>query len=144
MPNDATEGSQVNIWISALGVISVIFTVFVGPVAIEWVKGKIAQRTGRPVAGEAKGLNSPIDVNAPGITGYGLESMLGQMQEVLRRLAVAEGKLDSANDEIRQLKQNEAYHDYRYQQALTWGSTAEGIPPRTVPDFLKSFNQGPV
>lgn len=139
MPNEV-GGTTVSIWIAVIGVISLLISAVLAPIAIESVKARIARRSGTPTTPPTSlGLNGVIDPTAPGVTGFSLEDMLKQMTSMQRRLDEVEVKNGELEAKVIKQQQTADYHVFVYRQAIEWGVHAVGDPPRPVPDFLKAF-----
>jgi hypothetical protein len=131
-----------NIWLSVLGIVSLIITVIIGPAVLEWVKARIARRSGAQVpVPVAPGLNSPLDHTAPGVTGINIEVMFSTVTDLKVRLEKAELALDVAHDEIAALQRDADFYRFVMDQVIHWGTHDPSSPPRLIPEAIKALLQ---
>lgn len=136
MPNEVSGGSS--IWLAVIGLVGLIVTALIAPLALEAFKAWAARRNGTPPT-PPRGLNTPIDPASPNVTGYKIDGLIATMADMQRHQAETDLKLEKAENKIRQLEQNEDYHEYALDQAIKWGESAIGDPPRPIPEFLRNF-----
>lgn len=136
---DDISGSG-NIWLSVLGLLSIIITVIIGPNLSEYVKARIARRNGASVT-VAPGLNAPLDPHTPGVTGMNIQAMFSTVADMQIRLDKAEAALIVAHSEIADLQHDAEFYKFVLEQVIHWGSTDPGTPPRSLPEGIKALLQ---
>lgn len=144
MPLEPTSSNS--IWLALIGIATLVISTFAGPAALDWAKDKIARRGGRTPPVPPAGLNAPIDVHTPGVTGFSLNDLINTIGDTQHRLDVVEkalgeakADLQKAHTEIQGLQQAREYDKTILGLAIQWGMTAEGIVPRPVPDYLRAY-----
>lgn len=127
---------------SILGFLGLLVTAWIGPRAIENVKGKWAARNGKENV-PAPGLNAPIDPHMPGVTGFGLQDMMNAVTSLQKRLDLAEDNLVTAHNEIGELQKDRARDKeiwkFVLQQVLDWGKNDTNPPPRVLTEPLREL-----
>lgn len=142
LPEDISGGG--NIWLSIFGIISLIISVVIGPAVLEWIKARIAKRSNSstPVAVGGGGLNAPIDAHTPGVTGFNIEAMFSTVTDLQIRVRKAEAALDTAHDEIADLKRGAEFYQFVLDQVMYWGINNDLVkPPRPLPENIKALLQ---
>lgn len=137
--DDVTGGG--NIWLSVFALASLIVTVVIGPAVLEWVKARIAKRSGMLVPAGGGGLNAPIDTTAPGVTGINIEAMFRNITDLQNRVDKAEDALAVAHTQIRNLQLEAGFYKFVLEQIIHWGINDAGTPPRPVPEAIKALLQ---